>query len=65
MATGIRFGQFVLGGHFTQYYCTISINSPGTVTRDAPDENMEICRDMYCVQNFRQSGAAGNEKFLY
>lgn len=35
-------------------YCTISINSSGTVTRDTPDENMvsatsQFCRDMYKI----------------
>ena len=38
--------------HHAQHYCTISINSSGTVTHDAPDENMvsatsQFCRDVY------------------
>jgi hypothetical protein len=48
-------------------YCTISINSSGTVTRDAHDENMvsaasQFCRDMYKIFGSLAPQAA---KFFY
>jgi hypothetical protein len=50
------------------YYCTISINSSGTVTRDAPDENMvsatsQFRRDMSEI--FGRLAPQANEKIPY
>ena len=50
------------------YYCTISFNSAGPVTRDGPAEIFvsappQSCRDM--PKKIRQFSAAGEEKFLY
>ena len=50
------------------YYCTISINSAGPVTRDGPAENLvsattQSCRDIpKFLGNFRQFSAAGHKK---
>jgi hypothetical protein len=49
-----------------RWYCTISINSSGTVTRDAPDKNMvlatsQFCRDM--SENFGRLAPQATKKF--
>ena len=53
------------------WYCTISFNSAGPMTRDGPTEILvsatsQTCRDMSKFsENYWQFSAAGDEKFLY